>query len=367
MKLIVKKGRTGLLVRIFIQDSSSTVGAGLTGLTSGSAGLVCYRARDDDGNAAATQVVLSAGTRGTWSSGGFVEKDATNMPGVYELGLPDAGQATGSETVTYMLKGATNMAPLALEAQLVAFDPQDAVHLGLSAIPNTAVTTNGSLITSGTGADQLSVATGRVDLGKILGTASAGQAGSVSPDWAQVKNPTTVLDLTQTTIKNLDGNTVQTGDSFARLGAPAGASVSADVAAVKTDTGTILTDVNTGAGAIYNRIGAPVGASVSADIAAVKASVGSPMQAGTQVTVGVNNDKTGYVLTAIGSAAMTEDYAAKGASPTLNQMLFMLLQSLHEFAISGTTRTVKKLDGATSAMTFTLDSATNPTSTTRAT
>ncbi len=39
-------------------------------------------------------------------------------------------------------------------------------------------------------------------------------------------------------------NTAQTGDSFARLGAPAGASVSADVAAVKTETASIQTDTN---------------------------------------------------------------------------------------------------------------------------
>jgi len=68
------------------------------------------------------------------------------------------------------------------------------------------------------------------------------------------------------------GNTPQTGDAFARLGLPAGASVSADVAAVKGDTGTILSDVNTGAGAIYTRLGAPVGASIAADIAAVQTS-----------------------------------------------------------------------------------------------
>jgi len=37
----------------------------------------------------------------------------------------------------------------------------------------------------------------------------------------------------------------QTGDNFARLGAPAGASVSADVAAVKADTAAILTDTGT--------------------------------------------------------------------------------------------------------------------------
>lgn len=36
----------------------------------------------------------------------------------------------------------------------------------------------------------------------------------------------------------------QTGDAFARLGAPAGASVSADVAAVKAETATILADTN---------------------------------------------------------------------------------------------------------------------------
>ena len=35
-----------------------------------------------------------------------------------------------------------------------------------------------------------------------------------------------------------------TGDAFARLGAPAGASVSADVAAIKTDTGNTVTDTN---------------------------------------------------------------------------------------------------------------------------
>jgi phage baseplate assembly protein W len=43
-------------------------------------------------------------------------------------------------------------------------------------------------------------------------------------------------------VGSLIGHTVQTGDSFARLGAPAGASVSADIAAVKADTAAILID-----------------------------------------------------------------------------------------------------------------------------
>ncbi len=40
-------------------------------------------------------------------------------------------------------------------------------------------------------------------------------------------------------VNALDGHTAQTGDSYARIGAPAGASLSADVAAIKADTDTI--------------------------------------------------------------------------------------------------------------------------------
>ena len=49
------------------------------------------------------------------------------------------------------------------------------------------------------------------------------------------------IDLVNTAT-TLTGHTVQTGDNFARLGAPAGASVSADVAAVKVDTAATLVD-----------------------------------------------------------------------------------------------------------------------------
>lgn len=113
---------------------------------------------------------------------------------------------------------------------------------------------------------------------------------------------------TMPTVTTLTGHTAQTGDSFARLGAPAGASVSADIAAIKAETAAILVDTGTtldgnitaikaktdsltftvagdvdcnvqswaGAAApamtgdAYARLGAPAGASVSADIAAVK-------------------------------------------------------------------------------------------------
>jgi len=78
----------------------------------------------------------------------------------------------------------------------------------------------------------------------------------------------------------------------------------------------------------------------------------------------------GNWLTATGfftSGTMTESYAADGAEATPEQALYQIWGMLTEFAISGTTLTVKKLDGSTTAMTFTLDDGTTPTALNRAT
>lgn len=63
---------------------------------------------------------------------------------------------------------------------------------------------------------------------------------------------------------------------------------------------------------------------------------------------------------------ITESYAADGSNPTAAQALWLIQQTLSEFTISGTTITVKKKDGSTTAATFTMDSATSPRSRTRA-
>lgn len=67
------------------------------------------------------------------------------------------------------------------------------------------------------------------------------------------------------------------------------------------------------------------------------------------------------------STPASETYAADGAIPNLGQFLLMIMQRQNEFVKSGVTITVKKLDGSTTAATFTLDSAgPTPTSITRA-
>jgi hypothetical protein len=89
-------------------------------------------------------------------------------------------------------------------------------------------------------------------------------------------------------------------------------------------------------------------------------------------TVGSVTTKTGYALTsdydfAKGTVAVTEAYAADGAAPTPVQALMLIQQALTEVSISGTTMTIKKIDGSATATTLTLNDASTPTSKTRAT
>lgn len=64
---------------------------------------------------------------------------------------------------------------------------------------------------------------------------------------------------------------------------------------------------------------------------------------------------------------IADSYATDGSLPTIAQAILAIQQMMQEKSITGTTMTVKKPDGSTTAMTFTLDSATTPTEITRAT
>lgn len=116
MKLTIKKGTTSKLIQIFILDTSQEDGSGLTGLVHNSAGLTAYYIRE--GSASTSVISLVTAAVGTWASGGFKEVDATNMPGVYEMGIPNACLASGAEQVIIFLKGATKMVNLPMEIQL---------------------------------------------------------------------------------------------------------------------------------------------------------------------------------------------------------------------------------------------------------
>ena len=164
-KHLVLKDSTSRSEYIFIQDSSSTTGAGKTGLAFNTASLAAYYVRP---LGSATAITLATQTvTGAWSSGGFVEVDGTNMPGVYRFDVPNAVFATGVDKAVVMLKGASNMATVALEYQLTGFDPAALTWL----TPTTA--------------------------GRTLDVTATGAAGI---DWGNVENPTTAVNLSATNI-----------------------------------------------------------------------------------------------------------------------------------------------------------------------
>ena len=122
-KLSLLAGSVSKTVKIFVQDGSLTTGLGLTGLVFNTASLVASYALE--GAASAVVITLVTATLGTWTSGGFIVVDAANMPGMYELDLPNAA-LTGAKSVVVMLKGAANMVPVVLEIELTAVDNQSA-------------------------------------------------------------------------------------------------------------------------------------------------------------------------------------------------------------------------------------------------
>jgi hypothetical protein len=78
---------------------------GATGLTASTSGL---SARYNRTRTASVSIPLVARTIAqAWTAGGFAQVDATNMPGVYRLDIPDAALAAGADDVTVVVRGAS--------------------------------------------------------------------------------------------------------------------------------------------------------------------------------------------------------------------------------------------------------------------
>jgi len=97
------------------------------------------------------------------TSASISEIDSTNMPGRYYIEFG----ATELDTVgiiEFRYKAAA-CAEVVARAQVVPFDPYDAVRMGLTALPNAAAEAAGGLYTRGTGAGQINQgANGMVDV-----------------------------------------------------------------------------------------------------------------------------------------------------------------------------------------------------------
>jgi hypothetical protein len=119
---IIRKGTTSQSVYVEVLDSTSTTGGRKTGLVFNTSSLTGYYVRNG-GTATAITLATLAAANSAWATGGFKEVDATNMPGVYRLDVPDAALATGvGDSVVITLKGAAGMVQVSTEIQLGPVD-----------------------------------------------------------------------------------------------------------------------------------------------------------------------------------------------------------------------------------------------------
>ena len=312
----ILRGRTSQTIPVKAVDTN---GIPKTGLVFNTSGLACVYKRELD--ASPTTITLATMTAGTWATGGFIEENSTSMPGVYEFGIPNAviGSGDASTWVVIQFVG-TNVFFQPLRIDLVAYNPQNA-NLGLSNVSANVAQWNGTNVATpatagvpdvnakninnvstssvttinanqgttqpvnftGTGAsalaksDMVDVAGSAVNaaaaqLGvnvvNVGGAVSAGSAGYVGLDWGHINAPTTAVDLSGTTVKNVD-NAI------------------ANVTNVATVTGNVNGNVAGSVGSVTGNVGGNVVGSVGSVVATVAANLTQILgTALTETTVG---------------------------------------------------------------------------------
>ena len=308
MKQEVKIGQADYTVLILIRDTAGAAKTGLTNASAGIDVCYTRVETDNDVvlTAGAPVALATPALTDVHLDWGFLEVDATNAPGLYRLDIADGVFASGAWSAVVSLI-ATGIDPCQIEFVLVPESPY--IGVDVKSIAGTAQTGRdvgaSVLLSSGSGAGQLDFTSGVVksNLAQILGTALTETAGLIAAGFKKFFNiatptgtvnslpdavpganlglPTTngttvsqtvtltaasiqaiwdaltsalttvgsigkkLADWVVGTIDTYTGNTKQTGDNYARLGAPAGASVSADVAAMKVDTAATLLDTGT--------------------------------------------------------------------------------------------------------------------------
>jgi hypothetical protein len=272
----------GLIFHVFAQDSTSTTGAGKASVAYSS--WTCYYIRNGEAisGAITAQDITTIGTYAAPTANTNIRIKAVDnsiMIGVYEvqIHLDWVNTTNTCQSLTIYLT-ASGVAVLPVQIQLTGFDPQllQATPTNITAGTITTVTT----VTGVTGltASDVGAIKAKTDnlpsspaaVGSNMGTVSSvtGAVGSVTgltaSDVGAIKTQTDKLAFTVT--NQVDSNVIDwkgatapamTGDAYARLGAPAGASVSADIL---TLNGTVTTVGSTITGLIPS----------AADVTAIK-------------------------------------------------------------------------------------------------
>jgi len=238
----------------------------------------------------------------------------------------------------------------------VSYDPTDAVRIGLTALPNAAADAAGGLPISDAGGLDLDAL--NTNISAILDdTGTSGvvlSAGAVDAIWdemiAGVHTSAGTAGYYLITILS-DVGSVATAVALTASQASVNV-IDGIVDAILVDTNELQTDWMDGGrlDLLLDAILDDTGTSGVVVQSILDGSIGADA-----------------VADIFSTTTIAEAYAADGAAATPAQILYLVMQTIGEFSISSTTLTAKKLDGTTTAATYTLDDATSPTSRTRAT
>lgn len=283
-KFQLKSGTTSKMLNLFVQDASKTTGAGLTGISNNTSGLLAHYIRE--GESSSNPIAIVSAVIGTFTAGGIIEIESSAMPGLYQIGLPNAVCSANAKSATVYYFGAANMVPSLLEIELTATDNQDGVRYGMTALPNAAAAASNGLPTAGAGAFQISTSAGMVlvqqgaaagqldatsgvvkaNAVQTLGVTIPASAGYMAVDWGTVVNKTTTNALTGTTIST--SQVVATVTNAVIVGSvSAGAMSGVSISSVTGAVGSVTTPVTIGA--------VSAGAMAAVSISSVTGSVGS--------------------------------------------------------------------------------------------
>ena len=296
MSEYIYAGSTSQTIDLMIYDSSSTTGAGLSGLAFNTSGLKAYYRIGSTG--AATSITLATQTAtGAWSSGGFAEIDATNMKGVYRLDLPDAAAAS-SAMVTLYLYGAANMLfpPQRIDCRAVPVDvkkiaTQTANAAAAVTFPATiASTTN---ITSATG---IVPATGAITNAQA---ATIPTSGTITTGTNQTGDAYSYLT---TNLGGLGANLSGVPKTGYKLASDGLASVTAWTVSI---TGNITGNLSGSVGSVTNAIVLPNAPTDWITSASVSAAAVSKIQNGLSTYAGGDTSGTTTLLTRIAGVIPT--------------------------------------------------------------
>jgi hypothetical protein len=263
----------------------------------------------------------------------------------FEIGYPDAMINTTIATLSTQTSFTLTAGPAEDNAlngcAVIIHDIASAVQLGMGLI--TAYTGSTKTVTLAAGVSFTAAAGDNISilrpvllpttLGRTLDVSSGGEAGL---DWANIGSPTS---------SQPDVNV----EKWNATAVPAEHTAGYPIVTIKDGTGTGEIDTNAGAVVNVTTVTNLTNAPTNGDLTAtMKASVNAE------------------VVDVLRTDTIPDSYSTDGSQPTIAQAVMAILQFLTEKAVSGTTVTVKKPDGSTTAMTFTLDSSTDPTSITRA-